>query len=171
MIEKAHKPRRDVADPKQLLLGYLDYYRSAIARKVAGLSEEDLRSSCVPSGWTPLELVKHLTFMERRWLVWGFLGEQVPTPRGDEDSSGHWYVSAPEAPADLIAAMYAGGARTRSIVEEADLADIAAIGGRFSDADLRPTLAWTLAYVLQEYARHAGQLDVVRELFDGAVGE
>lgn len=76
-------------------------------------------------------------------LEWGFLGEQVPTPLGDEDGSEHWYVSSSEAPADLIIAMYAGGARTRSTVEAAKLKDIAAVGGRLSDSDLRPTLAWS----------------------------
>jgi len=53
------------------------------------------------------------------------------------------------------------------------LADVSAVGGRFTDNDarLRPTLAWTLVYVLQEYARHFGHLDVARELIDGTTGE
>ena len=67
----------------------------------------------------------------------------------------------------------AAGARTRVIAAGAGLADIAAAGGRFSEDDSRPrpTLAWILVYVLQEYTRHAGHLDIARELADGATGE
>jgi Protein of unknown function (DUF664) len=45
------------------------------------------------------------------------------------------------------------------------------VGGRFADGDRRPTLAWVLFHVLQEYARHAGHLDIARELLDGTTGE
>ena len=68
MAEAIQKPSRELSDSKQLLLGYLDYYRSEIGRKVEGLNEPELRSSCLPSGWTPLQLVKHLTHMEQRWF-------------------------------------------------------------------------------------------------------
>jgi hypothetical protein len=169
--EKIHKPGREVSDAKQLLLGYLDYYRSVVESKVEGLPESELRSSRLPSGWTPLELIKHLAHMERRWFCWGFLAEPVPAPLGDEDDSGRWHVDDSETPVELLEALRAGGTRTRAIVEGAHLADRAAVGGRFSEDDRRPTLAWTLVYVLQEYARHAGHLDAARELFDGVIGE
>jgi Protein of unknown function (DUF664) len=57
--------------------------------------------------------------------------------------------------------------------EPTELTDISAPGGRFRDNDLRPllTLAWILICILQEYARHAGHLDVARELIDGTTGE
>ena len=85
MSSVVHKPDRRVDDPKELLLGFLDYYRSVIARKIEGLTDAEMRESRLPSGWTPLELLKHLVYMERRWLRWGFCAEQVPDPRGDED--------------------------------------------------------------------------------------
>ena len=168
---KLGKPDRDSADVKGILLGFLDYYRSVIADKVAGLSDDDLRGSRFPSGWTPIQLVKHLAFMERRWFRWGFLAEPVDEPFGDEDDAGNWRVDSDEPVTDLLAALDAGGATTRVIVERADLSDVAAAGGRFSETDVRPTLAWILAYVVQEYARHAGHLDVARELIDHVVGE
>jgi Protein of unknown function (DUF664) len=171
VAEHIHKPSRELSDPKELLLGYLDYYRSVVGRKVEGLTEQQLRSSRLPSGWTPLQLVKHLTYMERRWFRWGFLAEETPLPFGDEDASGHWYVGDAETSADVIGELYASGNATRTIVQAAELSDIAAVGGRFSEGDLRPTLIWTLVYVLQEYARHSGHLDVARELADGGVGE
>jgi len=137
-MEKVHKPSRELSDAKQLLLGYLDYYRSVVGRKVEGLPESELRASPLPSGWTPLELIKHLTYMERRWFRWGFLAEQLETPRGDEDGSGRWHVGDSETPAELLKALYAGGTRTRAIVEGADLADRAAVGGRFSEVTSAP---------------------------------
>jgi hypothetical protein len=58
----------------------------------------------------------------------------------------------------------------RTLVAGAKLSELGAVGGRFS-ADKRPTLNWVLFHVLQEYTRHAGHLDIVRELADGSVGE
>jgi uncharacterized protein DUF664 len=173
MAEKLREPDRRLSDPSDLLLGYLDYYRSVVARKLDGLPDAELRTARLPSGWTPLELLKHLVYMERRWLRWGFLAEPVDEPLGDEDGAGRWRVHPHETAADLIAAMHAGGARTRQIVTGAALADIAPLGGRFQPGDRypSPTLAWILLHVLQEYARHAGHLDVVRELADGSTGE
>jgi uncharacterized damage-inducible protein DinB len=171
MTDADDRPAVEQADPKQLLLGYLDFYRSVIARKLDGLTEPQLRSSRVPSGWTPLELLNHLVHMEARWVRWGFAAEQLPEPWGDEDRSGRWHAVPEQTAAELLAAMHAGGARTRAIVAGADLTDVAAVGGRFADGDRRPTLAWVLFHVLQEYARHAGHLDIARELVDGATGE
>jgi Protein of unknown function (DUF664) len=173
MTGVVYEPSRDLGDPRELLLGFLDYCRSAITRKIDGLSEEDLRISRLPSGWTPLELLKHLVFMEQRWFRWGFAAEQLPAPWGDQGEDGRWRVDPQDTVADLVAALHAAGAQTRAIAAESMLCDVAAIGGRFSedDPDPRPTLAWTLVHVLQEYARHAGHLDIVRELADGTTGE
>jgi Protein of unknown function (DUF664) len=111
--------------------------------------------------------------MERRWLCWGFRAEQIPAPHGDEDQAGRWHAESGGDGAALVAALHAGGERTRAIVEQAKLTDISAAGGRFRDGDAhpRPALAWILVYVLQEYARHAGHLDIARELIDGTTGE
>lgn len=165
------EPSHHLADPRELLLAYLDHYRSTVARKLDGMSDADLRASRLPSGWTPLQMVNHLIHMERRWLRWGFTAEPVDGPWGDADEHDRWLVPEATTSAELVAAMHDGGRRTRAIVEAAALDDLAALGGRFSDDDERPTLAWTLFHVLQEYARHAGHLDIARELSDGAVGE
>ncbi len=173
MTTAVHKPDRQLADPKELLLGFLDYYRSVIIRKIEGLPDAELRTSRLPSGWTPLELLKHLVFMERRWLRWGFRAEHLPDPRGDQDPAGGWRTVDADTAEGLIADLLAAGELTRAIVTDADLASLSATGGLISDSDprLRPTLAWILTYVLQEYARHAGHLDVARELIDGTTGE
>jgi hypothetical protein len=166
------EPDRQLADPTELLLSYLDYYRSVVGAKIEGLSDPELRTARVPSGWSPLELLKHLVHMERRWLCWGFQGEPVDAPWGDRGSSGRWEVGPDETAADLVAALHAGGEHTRAVVTGTALSTAAAPGGRFpDDGSARPALGWILFHVLQEYARHAGHLDIVRELADGRTGE
>lgn len=160
-------PSPDVA---ALFLRYLDYYREKVADKVSGLTEAELRSTRLPSGWSPIELVKHLTYMERRWLLWGFLADQVPDPWGDQRQD-RWHVSTDESLAGLLAALREGGRRTRSIVETTDPSTLAALGGRFTEDAARPSLTAILFHVLQEYARHTGHLDIARELIDGRIGE
>ena len=169
------EPRLDSADPAEQFAAYLDYYRAVVARKLDGMTDEQLRTSLLPSGWTPLEMLTHLVHMERRWFVWGFLGEQVEHPWGDnvDDAPEQpWRVPDGVGPDELVAALHAGGRRTQEVLASHDLAERGAVGGRFVAADgTPPTLAWICFHVLQEYARHAGHLDVVRELADGATGE
>lgn len=165
------EPSGELDDPRALLLLYLDYYRAVVAGKLRGLSVEELRSSRLPSGWTPLELLIHLVHMEQRWLRWGFAAEPVLEPWGDVGADGRWAVGDADSLDELLGRLHDGGRRTRQIVEGAGLSEVAAVGGRFeADAD-RPSLAWICFHVLQEYARHAGHLDIVRELSDGTVGE
>jgi len=73
-------PTGPPAPRAEVLLGYLDYFRCVVVSKVQGLSDAQLRVSLLPSGWTVLELVKHLTHVEQRWLVWGFQGQPVARP-------------------------------------------------------------------------------------------
>ncbi|WP_350279573.1 DinB family protein [Kribbella sp. HUAS MG21] len=165
-------PEREVADTLELHLRFLDRYRGVIEAKLTGLSDADLRNSRLPSGWAPLELLKHLIFMERRWLRWGFTAEQVDRPWGDsaDDPEGRWTLDPDDTLESLLAQLHAGGEFTRQVVRGADPATVAPVGGRFGPDD-RPTLNWILFHVLEEYARHAGHLDIVRELVDGVTGE
>ena len=166
------EPSDQLSDPRDLLVAYLDAYRSAALGKLDGLSEADLRRSVLPSGWTALELLQHLAFVERRWFRWGFLGERVEAPWGDNDAaSGRWTVSPEHSVGSVQSLFLAECARSREIVAAAGLTDRARLGGRFVSPATQPTLSWIMFHVLQEYARHLGQLDVVRELIDGAVGE
>lgn len=157
----------------EMFCAYLDFYRDVIEAKLRSVSSEQLREARLPSGWTPLELLNHLVHMERRWFVWAFAGEPVPEPYGDRvdgGSQGAWVVPADATLDGLVAQLRAGGARTRQIVAGASLADVAPPGPRFGSFPPQ-TLGWICFHVLQEYARHAGHLDVVVELAGGAQGE
>ena len=160
----------DPADSRiEVFLGYLDYFRSVLLHKLDGLSDSELRSSRLPSGWTPIELLKHLTYVELRWLEWGFEGRDVGDPWGD-NREGRWYVAPDESLGDLVAALHSQAARSRAVIEAHDLTDVGAPGERWDGAD-PPPLERVLFHLVQEYARHVGHLDIVRELADGRVGE
>jgi uncharacterized damage-inducible protein DinB len=166
------EPREHLsAGTKQRFLDYLDFYRSAIAHKLHGLSDAELRSSTLPSGWSPLELLRHVVFMERRWFRWRFAAEDIDEPQGDDGPDGRWALRDDDTLDGLLSALAAGGHRTRALVEAADLSDRARRDEQALGGSPAPSLEWILFHVLQEYARHAGHLDVVRELIDGRVGE
>ncbi len=158
-----------ISSRSQVLLRYLDYFRAVVVEKVQSLDDETLRTSRLPSGWTPLELVKHLAYVELRWFVWGFEGESVDDPWGD-NRDGSWYVGPDESTELLVERLTLQGESTRRVVESHELTDIGAPGERW-DGDEPAQLERVLLHVMQEYARHAGHLDIVRELIDGAVGE
>lgn len=162
-------PTKPAESKTDVFLGYLDYFRAAIVTKTEGLSEEERRHSRLPSGWTPRELVKHLTFVELRWLEWGFEGRPVLEPWGDQRGD-RWHVGADETTEDLIAALKAQGARSRVIIEASDLAAEGRPGPRWDGAE-PANLERVLLHLLQEYARHLGHFDVVAELSGGPVGE
>jgi uncharacterized damage-inducible protein DinB len=162
------EPTGETADPAVLFTRYLDFYRETVVRKVASLPEPELRASRLPSGWSPLELLSHLAHMERRWMVWGFLGEDVGEPWGDTRDD-RWQVAEEVTLEDLVSMLRTVGGRTSQLLVTHSLDEVAQPGGRFDDAP--PTLMWICFHVLQEYARHAGHLDVAVELAGGAVGE
>ena len=95
-------PTLPAASRTEVFLRYLAYFRDGIGRRVEAMSEEEARRSRAPSGWTPLELVRHLTFMERRWFLWGFEGERIPDPFGDE-VDGRWVVPDGLGVAEVLA--------------------------------------------------------------------
>ncbi|GAB3772138.1 putative damage-inducible protein DinB [Nocardioides ginsengisegetis] len=149
---------------------YLSYYREDLIAGVLALSRDEQRRARVPSGWTPLQLLVHVQHMEQRWFVWRFLGEDVADPFGDweggdpaDDST--WAVDDSRDSATHAAALRAVGERTTAILREHALDEkVAEFRGAEHDAlDLR----WICFHVLQEYARHAGHLDIVSELGGG----
>jgi uncharacterized damage-inducible protein DinB len=162
------EPTGETADAALLFARYLDFYRETVIRKVSSLPGTEQRSSRLPSGWSPVELLTHLAHMERRWLVWGFLGEAVHDPWGDQ-RDGRWHVPDEVTVEHLVARLREGGERTTDVLAAHPLEETGVPGGRFQGDP--PTLAWICFHVLQEYARHAGHLDVVVELAGGEQGE
>ena len=153
------------ASRTEVFLRYLDYFRSRVTSKLEALPAAELRRSRLPSGWTPLQLLKHLRYVELRWLEWGFDGQDVADPWGD-DAGDRWYVADDETLATLLAGLRDQAERSRAIVEAHDLDDVGKPGERWDGAD-PATLERVLFHLVQEYARHLGQLDIVTELAIG----
>src|SRR4029077_2353871 len=153
----------------EVFLRYMDFFRSPVTAKMHALHDAELRSSRLPAGWTPLELVKHLRYVELRWLVGGFEGRDVGDPWGDRDGD-RWAVGPQETPATLLADLHAQGTRSRAIIEAHRLDEVGQPGERWDGAD-PATLERVLFHLLQEYARHVGHLDIVTELATGVSEE
>lgn len=162
-------PSVPVQSRAEVFVGYLDYFRSRVISKVEALPEDALRRSRLPSAWTPIELLKHLAYVELRWLEWGFEGRPITDPWGD-NRDNRWYVPAEETLDQLRTALQAQAERSRAIIEAHDLAETGKPGPRWGDAH-PATLERILLHLVQEYARHLGHLDIIAELVDGQVGE
>ena len=162
-------PMVPAAGRTEVFLRYLDYFRDSVLSKVSALADDELRRSRLPSGWTPLELLKHLRYVELRWIESGISGVRgrraVGARRGDR-----WYVAPEETRDDLVAALRTQGAHTAAIIGENELTTVGAPGPRW-EGEQPPPLERVLFHLLQEYARHLGHLDVVAELAGGPVGE
>ena len=171
----AAEPEAAVRDEASGFATYLSFLRESIAEAVLALSPEEQRTTRLASGWTPIELLSHVLHMERRWFVWGFLGEQVAEPWGDWSRDDPWEgpEDGPEprwqVPADVTAESLAArlrevGARTTQVLAEHDLDEVPPPSLRWDHTDGTPPLRWICFHVLHEYARHAGHLDIAVEL-------
>ena len=163
------EPTLEFGGRADVLLAYLDFFRETTIEKVLGMPEPQRRSSQLPSGWTPVELLVHLTHVERRWLVWGFEGSAVGDPWGDR-REGRWHAAPGVGTEKVVAALREQGCTTRAVVGRHDLGERGVPGERWADQP-PAELERVLLHLLQEHARHAGHLDIVRELVDGTTGE
>lgn len=177
-MENVREPERAGAAGPERWSAYLDWLREELIGGVLSLSPDEQRSTRVPSGWSPIELLSHVLHMEQRWFVWGFLGEDVAEPWGDWDTpepwqdgvvgAARWAVADQVSAEELAARLRAVGGRTRDVLRDHPMDAPALPGGRFADDP--PTLEWICFHVLTEYARHAGHLDIASELFRGPTG-
>ncbi|WP_344171617.1 DUF664 domain-containing protein [Pilimelia columellifera] len=162
-------PTDPASERTEVFLRYLDYFRETAIAKVLALPDDERRRSRLPSGWTPLELLKHLRYVELRWIEWGFQGGTVGEPWGDRRED-RWHVTPDESCDALVTALRAQGAHTAAVVASNELTAVGAAGPRWEGAP-PATLERVLFHLLQEHARHAGQLDIVVEIAGGPVGE
>jgi uncharacterized damage-inducible protein DinB len=148
---------------------YLDFFRERVIEKVTSLPLDALIVSVVPTDWTALELVKHLTYVEMRWLEWGFESQVVDEPWGDH-LGDRWFVGPDDSLGSLLEALRSRGVESAEIVRRHDLEELGQPGPRWS-GDEPATLERVLFHLVQEYARHLGHLDIYAELVEGPIGE
>lgn len=163
------EPTQPASSSAEVLGRYLDYFRDQVAIRVEGLSEKDQRSSRLPSAWTPVQLLKHLTYVEQRWLEWGFEGVAVAEPWADS-RNGRWFVDDSESVTDLLTTFRGQARRSNAVIQAHALADVGRPGPRWG-GQAPANLERVLLHLVQEYARHVGHLDIVAELAGGPTGE
>jgi uncharacterized damage-inducible protein DinB len=162
-------PTGPVLARNEVFLMYLDYFRERVIEKVTSLPFDALVVSVVPTDWTALELVKHLTYVEMRWLEWGFEGHPVDEPWGDH-LGDRWCIGPDDTRATLLEQLRSRGEKTGAIVRRHELDERGQPGPRWN-GDEPATLERVLFHLTNEYARHLGHLDIYAELAEGQVGE
>ena len=125
------EPTSAVSSRVGVLVGYLDYFRDQTASTIEGLPEHEQRTSRLPSAWTPLQLLKHLTHVEQRWLEWGFEGTDLVDPWGDT-RDGHWFVDDADPLVDLLVAFRRQTARSNAVIMAHSPEDVGQPGPRWS---------------------------------------
>ena len=159
-----------VADEREMLLSWLDFHRATLERKCEGLDAAALsRRSVPPSSMSLIGLVRHMSEVERRWLQGRFAGLEVEPLYQREEAPNAAFDEAEAAdPAAALSTFRSECDRSREIVDSASLDDIAPRpSGRRA---LQPSLRYVLVHLIEEYARHNGHADLLREVIDGTVG-
>ncbi len=158
-----------MAGERAALEGWLDYHRQTLLLKCSELTPEQLRRRTVePSAMSLLGLVRHMTEVERSWFRRRVAGQDIPflycsddNPDGDFD-----HVDAADAETDFAA-----------YTEEVTLGRAAAAGRSLDDTffhaawEIEFDVRWVYIHMIEEYARHNGHADLLRERVDGATGE
>ncbi len=154
-------------EERDLLRAYLDFHRETLALKCAGLSDDDLRRRTTPSSLSLLALVRHMAEVERAWFRRTINGEDVPLVWS---ADGDFQVAYDAAAADRAEAFEAWESEiehARRIERAAASLDVVGVDRRSGE---EYSLRRVMVHLIQEYARHNGHADLIREGIDGAVG-
>jgi len=153
-------------DEKTSLRVALDRHRDAILWKVEDLDDEQLRRVMTPSGTTLLGLVKHVAAVEYSWFCDTFGRATEPLPFDDDDPEADLRVEPGETTADILAFYGRARAAADRVIDEVGLEETGTAW--FGDP---VTMRWVLIHMVEETARHAGHIDILRELIDGRAGD
>ncbi len=158
------------------LVGFLEYQRATFSWKCSGLSDDQLRSALPPTSMTLGGMLKHLASAEDAWFTNVVGGHEMPEPwashDSDEDLDWSWASAAQQSGAELRAFWAERVTRSREIVDSAVKEHGAAALDRSHSAWLgNVSLRWVIVHMIEEYARHNGHADLIRESIDGETGE
>lgn len=174
-VDPDDDPRHDppgAGDEAATLVGFLRWHRETLELKCSGLDSDQLaRRSVEPSTLSLLGLVRHMADVERWWFRRFMAGEDVP-PRfysaEDHDGDFNGALADPQLVAEAWDAWRSEIEFAERFVAENDLDTI----GARSDPDRGPrSLRWVMVHMIEEYARHLGHADLLRERIDGAIGQ
>ncbi|WAZ20262.1 DinB family protein [Streptomyces cinnabarinus] len=158
------------ADERSMLDGWLDYHRQTLAWKCEGLTEAQLRTASVePSELSLMGLVRHMAEVERFWFHEILLGEDLGVLYSSEqDRDGEFHFSDSDTWQEAHTTWQAEIARARG---NAAGLDLDALSQGKSRSGERFNLRWIYTHMIEEYARHNGHADLLRERVDGSTGD
>lgn len=160
----------ETAGERETLLGFIEFYRQVIARKTEGVSEEALHQPLTPSSMTLGGMLTHLAYVEDFWFT-SRAGTQPAVPPWSDmdfeaDRDADWHMAPAMSPAQIRELFDTAVERSRAVsAAHTDL-----------DATITPSWGevnerWILIHMVEEYSRHAGHADLLREAIDGTVGD
>ena len=178
MTELAPLPTVTSAE-RQTLEEFLDYFRSVFARKVAGIDDTQARVRVGASDLDLLGLARHMAGVERWWFSQALDGSDAPelwvNPTDADDADADFHHQPSDTIAEATAALHAAIAESRHrVAAHASLDDVTAIDVGPPDNPARygrRSLRWLLVHLIEEYARHCGHADLLRETVDGVTGD
>ena len=160
------------ADERSMLLEYLEFQRSVLLRKGDGLSPEQLATRLGPSTLTIGRLIRHMTFVEDHWFQKALVGQPPREPWAsapwDDDPDWEMTTAAGMGFTTLADDLVAACDRSRATLADHHDLDLVAVGAH---PDRPVTLRWILIHMIEEYARHCGHADLLREAVDGRTGD
>jgi hypothetical protein len=149
-----------------MLSGFLDWYRSVVEHKVEGLALDDATRIMTPTGLSPLGVVAHLSAVEIGWFDETFVGQPVD-PIWDDH--GCFRIRDSDTVESVLAEYRDACAGSRGVVAAASSLDD--LSARTDEVWGQVSLRWILVHMIEETARHAGHLDIMREAIDGRTGD
>ena len=160
-VERLSVPR--IGDERTLLEAWLEFHRATLLMKCAGLDEGQMKTrSAEPSTLSLLGLVRHMTEVERSWFRRRIAGEQVGPIYYTEARPDDDFDALDDTPTDVVFERYQHElAMCRRVLQDVSLDQ--QVGGNNS-------VRWIVLHMIEEYARHNGHADILRERLDGSKG-
>jgi len=153
-------------DEKTSLQVALQRHRDVVLWKIEGLDDDQLRRQMTPSGTSLLGIVKHLAAVEYGWFCSTFGREVEPMPFDEEDPEADLRIAPGETTKDIVDFYNRACRAADAVIGEVGIEEL----GTAWFGDL-VSMRWVLIHMVEETARHAGHMDILRELVDGATGD
>ena len=157
----------------ETLLGFLDYQRATLAWKCRGLSDAQLQAGLRPTSMTLGGMLKHLARVEEHWFGEVVAERPKLAPWANMPWADEWQNAAADS-GEALRQLWADRveASRRVVAAALETADTALSATHPAwDGQGRPSLRWVLVHMIEEYSRHNGHADLIRESIDGETGE
>jgi uncharacterized damage-inducible protein DinB len=165
-----------MGDERETLLGFLNSQRATFAWKCRGLDAAGMNTTVAASSMTLGGMMKHLALVENYWFSQWLHGREAGLPWDaadwDADPDWDWHSAAEDSPEQLFALWQGGVSHARAEVEQAlAQSGLDQMPKKTWPDGRAPSLRWIVTHMIEEYARHNGHADLIREAVDGETGE